>query len=33
MSDIFSKFECLNNSQESLDILRNINNNKLKHFH
>lgn len=34
MSDIFSKFECLNNSRESLDILRYINNNnKLKHFH
>ena len=34
MSDILSKFECLNNSQESLDLLRDVNKNiKLKHFH
>ena len=34
MSDILSKFECLNNSQESLDLLRDVNKNiKLNHFH
>ena len=34
MSDILSTFEHLNNSQESLDLLRYINKNiKLNHFH
>lgn len=34
MSDTYTNFEHLNNSQESLDLLRNVNTNiKLKHFH
>lgn len=34
MNDTLSIFEHLNNSQESLDLLRNVNTNiKLKHFH
>ena len=34
MSDIHTNFEILNNSQESLNILRDVNSrNKLKKFH
>ena len=34
MSDIHTNFESLNNSQESLNILRDVNSrNKLKKFH